>query len=1055
MSDLNAPAPAGPRRNARRGGTASQPASRDPSPSSAAAAPAPDAAGSALMPNKDALAQADATTSAKAADVVVAIDGGNKEQQEKPPSGVANDAEGEDGKDASAGLAPADEVVAVFKQAIEDGKEAGGMFTPYGMNIAKALEIKGITARKLSLEASGVGGTSRLAKLLSEAAKASVNRTAVLGYTPNLVTEASDLGLFTQSNFGALVQSEVSIGIPPNGMGGNVTVNATITGTVFSAQIQDDEVVLLVDVPAGQHGNELAKQPKSDKKLLGLSFFSNSKDGKMVRMCFRAKLGSYYMSLVHVNVSKLSPAATAALLSPNGGTLKKFGLCEEYNGGHAVEVGDNACQGIAAYSALLGAMFEFERPLKPAELGAGAALLFKWQKNFVLGDAYFSEIALLGFGDDRDGVLQGIEGFDEAAKIKALVTGLREAAVLGTALPWADSPARLSFVERCAALMSDVGGQMVADPGGVDRLQAHHAALVSSLADNCTRDEGALRSLSLLLHPFVNIGYAMIDKARVTVTFPYGVNPRRPSIAVFTRPGHWFHAWRLEEESPLYVATTEQIADADARSFLRKFVAERATVERHRMSGNAIAAEPIASSSAPKSRKSTKKCQADGCNNTAPPKDNKCGKCKAASSIAPDKTAPTKAASVSTASAWYKPPAVPVKLPVASAAPKSAEARLADKSADNETNPWTAVGFPRIARGVKQAPKPMALLHAAQDFVRSALQGAPDAQISAALKHVAVAAGNGASMELAVFGGLCSGFCASGSACCVGMHRSHCRFWLHGKQREREHFGDATEAATFAARNREHVSREVLWLADRVLATGGKAIVWSDARAAMQQQRKANDAYFPHVEAARQVVADRHDLRSLARSHELAGEARVRVKTKPSATASRAGQNLSTSGGTGVHASSGTPRAAPSQGAAPRAAVTPAVSCSTGDDSHSNFEHGSSPLSGTSFASTKSVSAAASPAASGVSSDSAAIVALAAQLQAQGAALEKMVATMDSFQRFMTSFSSRASSPAVDASCAAPPASPSSAGGGVVGGSPPLVSPDAGGGEGGAEQSHQ
>jgi hypothetical protein len=319
----------------------------------------------------------------------------------------------------------------------------------------------------------------------------------------------------------------------------------------------------------------------------------------------------------------------------------------------------------------------------------------------------------------------------------------------------------------------------------------------------------------------------------------------------------------------------------------------------------------------------------------------------------------------------------------------------------------------------------------------------------------------GASLELAVFGGLCNGFCASGAAHCVGLPRSRCCFRPHGAgspTRPREHFGDATVAATFAARNRAHVSLEVQWLANLVLATGGKAIAWHEARAALEQQRKANDVFFPHVEAVIQVAAKSPQLRSLARSHELAGEARARVKKMPLATASHAGQKLSTSGGAGVHVSNGTPRAASStQGAAPRAAVTPAASSSKGADSHSNFEHGSSPLSGTSSASidSKSVSAAASPAVAGVSSDSAAFASFSAQLQAQREMLEMMKATMDSFQRFVSSSGSRASSPAVDASCAAPPASPSSAGGGAVGGSPPSTSLDVGDGEGGAEQSRQ
>jgi len=226
----------------------------------------------------------------------------------------------------------------------------------------------------------------------------------------------------------------------------------------------------------------------------------------------------------------------------------------------------------------------------------------------------------------------------------------------------------------------------------------------------------------------------------------------------------------------------------------------------------------------------------------------------------------------------------------------------------------------------------------------------------------------------------------------------------------------------------------------------------------MEKQRKAGSVYFPHVEAVRQIAAVRPDLRVRDRAAGLAGEARVRVKTMPSATASRAGQNLSTSGSAGVHVSNGTPRAASSnQGAAPRAAVTPAVSSSTGAESHSNFEHGSSPLSGTPSASKDPniCSAPASSAVPGVSSDSAFLAAFDARLQAQDAAIEKMAATMDSFQRFMTAFISRASSPVVDSSCAAPPASPSSAGGGTVGGSPLPASSGASGGEGGAEQSRQ
>ena len=472
-------------------------------------------------------------------------------------------------------------------------------------------------------------------------------------------------------------------------------------------------------------------------------------------------------------------------------------------------------------------------------------------------------------------------------------------------------------------------------------------------------------------------------------------------------------------------------------------------------------------SSVSASTTSTKKaCKGVGCINTAPLMDDVCGKCKGKTAV-PAKAEPTKP-SASTASAWFKNPAAAAKPTVAAAASKQTAAEPASESVDlassdgNKSNPWTAVGAPRTGRGgakaLKQVLKAPPALTAMQDYLRSSMLHSTEEQLAAALKRSAVAVGQGASLELAALGGLCNGVCASGAGCCVGQQRSKCCFRLHGKLLEREHFARPIDAAVFAARNSDHFPPAALFLVERII--GGGAIEWRELRQSMEKQRKAGVVVFPNVAAVRQVAAARPDLRGRDRAAGLAGEARVRAKTMPFATASRAGQNLSTSGGTGVHASSGTPRAASSQGAAPRAAVTPAASSSTGADSHSNFEHGSSPLSGTSSASNvpKSVSAAASPAASGVSSDSAAIVALAAQLQAQGAALEKMVATMDSFQRFMTSFSSRASSPAVDASCAAPPAPPPSApsaGGGVVGGSPPLVSPDAGGGEGGAEQSHQ
>jgi len=1045
-SDSIAPAPE-PRRSARFAHSATS--SRNTSPSRVADASA-SVAGSTLKSDKD--------TSAKAAGVVAAPDGGNKEHKEKPPGGVggahAADDTGEGGKGVSVGAAPTDHAVAVFKKAIVDGKKAGGLLTPFGSNIDAAFEKNPIISPiELAAAAWGSGGTSRLSKLMDDAAKAAVSGKAVLGFTPELVTEASDLNFFTQTDIGALVQSEVSIAIQPDAMNGNFTSNATVTGVVFSAQVQIDEVVLLVDVPADQQrGEQLENQPKADKKLLGLAFVARSKDGKSVRMAFRAKLNSHNMALVHVNVAKLSSAAKALLLSASPTSLQKLGLREEYNGGSALEVGANACQGLAAYSALLGVLFEFERSLQPLELGAGAALLFGWQKSYVCSVDFFKEITVLALDDQRIAVLQGIEGADEAAKLKTLVASLRAAAVEGTALPWPDGPVMRSFVERCAALMSHVEGEMGADVGCVTLLQAHYASLVASLADNVDRDEGALRSLSLLLRPYVNVGYTLIYMGSVTITFPYDVNTERPSAAVVTRPGHWFHAWSLDSKSPLYVATPQQIATADAHNFFRNHVAGRASVEGHRKSMNGTAADRVEGNSASTrtARKSAKKaCASVGCSNAAPRKDDVCGPCKkaappaesalAAPTAAPAKTAPT-------VPAWFKPPGPTAAAAAHKLAEESAPKKAGLASSDKkEADPWVAVGAGgRAARGAHaQLPKVPAALQAAQDFVSAALQGASDEQISAALKHVAVAAGNGASLELAAFGGLCNGICASGSVC-VGHSRSRCCFRLRGTLRPREHFRNATEAATFVARNRAHVSGAVQWLADRVIANGGKAIVWAEARQAMAQQRKAGDSYFAHVEAVVQSAADRPDLCVRARSHELAGEARVRVNKMPSATASRAGRNLSTSGGAGVHVSSGTPRAAPSQGAAPRAAVTPAASSSTRADSHSNFEHGSSPLSGTSAASDdpKSVSAAASSAASGVSSDSAKIDSLAAELQAQKAVLVQLVAAIDSFQRHLPA--SRAPSPVGGASRTAPPASPSSSGGGV-----------GDGGDGGAGQSHQ